>query len=321
MTRKVVFSVLLVMASASAVPLSAQGILPVNSSVAVAGTVSGPLAHALQISSGDLLELNMFDTPELSGKLRVDERGNIALPLAGALPVAGLTAEQAARKIEARLREAAILKEPHASVTVVESATQGITIMGEVRNPGVYLLLGARDLLDLISEAGGLNPQAGKDVIITHRTDFDHPITVRLGSKPGALPESTLTFGRATPSSFRMRALSMSLGTLGSPGGFLIENNDRLTVLQAISLAQGTNKTAALNRAKVIRKTDTGRQELPFRSRRFWRTTPRTRRFSTATFCSCQVAQAREHCAAWSKSSYPPLPALLFTVFRSSCCV
>lgn len=263
MTRKVVFSVLLVMASASAVPLSAQGILPVNSSVAVAGTVSGPMAHALQISSGDLLELNVFDTPELSGKLRVDERGNIALPLAGALPVAGLTAEQAARKIEARLREAAILKEPHASVTVVESATQGITIMGEVRNPGVYLLLGARDLLDLISEAGGLNPQAGKDVIITHRTDFDHPITVRLGSKPGSPSGVNVDIRPGDTIVVSHEGIVYVVGDVGKPGGFLIENNDRLTVLQAISLAQGTNKTAALNRAKVIRKTDTGRQELP----------------------------------------------------------
>jgi polysaccharide export outer membrane protein len=263
MTRKVVFSVLLLMASASAVPLSAQGILPVNSSVAVAGTVSVPMAHALQISSGDLLELNVFDTPELSGKLHVDERGNIALPLAGALPVAGLTAEQAARKIEARLREAAILKEPHASVTVVESATQGITIMGEVRNPGVYLLLGARDLLDLISEAGGLNPQAGKDVIITHRTDFDHPITVRLGSKPGSSSGVNVDIRPGDTIVVSHEGIVYVVGDVGKPGGFLIENNDRLTVLQAIALAQGTNKTAALNRAKVIRKTDTGRQELP----------------------------------------------------------
>jgi polysaccharide export outer membrane protein len=50
---------------------------------------------------------------------------------------------------------------------------------------------------------------------------------------------------------------------VGKPGGFLIENNDRLTVLQAIALAQGTNRTASLNHAKLIRKTDAGREELP----------------------------------------------------------
>src|ERR1700681_2919106 len=118
MTRKVAFLVLLLVASACTVPLSAQGLQPVNTEVAVAGSASVPMAHTLQISSGDLLELSVFDTPELSRKLRVDERGSIALPLADTLPVAGLTSEQAARRIEARFREAAVLKEPHASVTV-----------------------------------------------------------------------------------------------------------------------------------------------------------------------------------------------------------
>jgi polysaccharide export outer membrane protein len=53
------------------------------------------------------------------------------------------------------------------------------------------------------------------------------------------------------------------VGDVGKPGGFLIENNDRLTVLQAIALAQGTNRTASLNHAKLIRNTDAGREELP----------------------------------------------------------
>jgi polysaccharide export outer membrane protein len=52
------------------------------------------------------------------------------------------------------------------------------------------------------------------------------------------------------------------IGDVGKPGGFLIENNDRLTVLQAIALAQGTNRTASLNRVKLIRKTEIGHDEM-----------------------------------------------------------
>lgn len=265
--KKLVLSFLVLIASVSAVQLFAQGIQPVstplNTAAAVAGPVSVPLAHTSQISSGDLLELDVFDTPELSGKLRVDEGGNVALPLAHDLPVAGLTAEQASRKIEARFREAAVLKDPHASVTVLESATQGITIMGEVRNPGVYPLVGARDLLDLISQAGGLNSQAGKDIIITHRSDLNHPITVRLGSKPGSPSGVNVDIQPGDTIVVSHEGVVYVVGDVGKPGGFRIENNDRLTVLQAIALAQGANKTAALSRAKVIRKTETGREELP----------------------------------------------------------
>jgi polysaccharide export outer membrane protein len=53
------------------------------------------------------------------------------------------------------------------------------------------------------------------------------------------------------------------VGDVGKPGGFLIENNDRLTVLQAIALAQGTNRTASLNHSKLLRKTAAGREEVP----------------------------------------------------------
>src|SRR5216683_1815592 len=60
--------------------------------------VSGP-AHALQISAGDLLDVNVFDTVELSGRMRVDEHGTIALPLGGDLVVSGLTAEQTGHAI------------------------------------------------------------------------------------------------------------------------------------------------------------------------------------------------------------------------------
>src|SRR6266511_1423072 len=54
------------------------------------------IAHRLQISSGDLLEVGVFDTPELSGKLRVNEAGEIVVPVAGTLQVAGMTSDEAA---------------------------------------------------------------------------------------------------------------------------------------------------------------------------------------------------------------------------------
>src|SRR5216683_5554297 len=112
----------------------AQNVLPVSSTNTETPSSS---AHALRISAGDLLDLNVFDTPELSTKLRVDEHGKISLPLAGVLSVSGMTAEQAGLAIEARLRQTDVLKDPHVAVTVLEYATQGVTVVGEVKNPGV----------------------------------------------------------------------------------------------------------------------------------------------------------------------------------------
>jgi len=238
----------------------AQNVLPVSSTNTETPSSS---AHALRISAGDLLDLNVFDTPELSTKLRVDEHGNVSLPLAGVLPVSGMTAEQAGLAIEGRLRQTDILKDPHVSVTVLEYATQGVTVVGEVKNPGVYPLMGSRGLLDLISAAGGVTPNAGKAVTVTHRGDPDHPVVVKVESNPGSTAAVKVDISPGDTIMVSHAGIVYVVGDVGKPGGFLIENNDRLTVLQAVALAQGTNKTAALNQAKLIRKTETGREEMP----------------------------------------------------------
>lgn len=260
MLRDFFFCVLL-LTLPGVLPARSQNVLPVSSTTTESS--SGPSVHALQISAGDLLDLNVFDTPELSTKLRVDEHGNVSLPLAGTVTVSGMTAEQAGLAIEAHLRQTDILKDPHVSVTVLEYATQGVTVVGEVKNPGVYPLLGSHGLLDLISAAGGVTSNAGKAVTVTHRADPDHPVVVKVDSKPGSTAALKVDISPGDTVMVSHAGIVYVVGDVGKPGGFLIENNDRLTVLQAIALAQGTNKTAALNKAKLIRKTDDGRQEMP----------------------------------------------------------
>lgn len=255
----VVFALL----SFGAMPLSAQKAQTGNSTAPLSVPFSPPVVHALQISAGDLLDLNVFDTPELSTKLRVDEQGQITLPVAGSLPVQGLTAEKAGQAIEARFRDTEVLKDPHVSVTVLEFSTQGVTVLGEVKNPGVYPLLGAHGLLDLISAAGGETTVAGKDVTVTHRDDPDHPVVVKIQSKPGSAAAFNVDVRPGDTIMVSHAGIVYVVGDVGKPGGFLIENNDRLTVLEAIALAQGTNRTASLNHARLIRRTDGVRKEVP----------------------------------------------------------
>jgi polysaccharide export outer membrane protein len=240
--------------------LSGQNAVPSDPS---SSKPSAKKTHALQIAAGDLLDVNLLDTPELSSKLRVDENGAVTLPLAGVLQVSGMTAEQAAHAIETRFRDSDMVLDPHVSVAVLEYATQGVVVLGEVKNPGVYPLLGEHGLLDLISAAGGITPNAGKAVTVTHRDDPSHPVIVRVESAPGSTTSFNVDIEPHDIIMVSHAGIVYVVGDVAKPGGFLIENNDRLTVLQAIALAQGTNKTAALNRAKLIRKNPAGRQELP----------------------------------------------------------
>lgn len=219
-------------------------------------------AHPLRISSGDLLELGVFDTPELSGKLRVNASGEIVVPIAGPVRVSGMTSEEAARAVEQKLRSADILKDPHVSIFVAEYATQGVDVTGEVKSPGVYPLLGSHGLVDLLSAAGGLTPTAGRLVSVTHKSDPQHPEMITLDNRPGRVAENvdiqpgdTIVVSRA--------GVAYVVGDVGHPGGFLIDGNDRLTVLQVIALAAGTTKTSAQDKARLIRKTPNGREEMP----------------------------------------------------------
>jgi len=146
---------------------------------------------------------------------------------------------------------------------VLEYATQGVTVLGEVKQPGVYPLLGAHPLQDLISAAGGFTPDAGEVVTIVHRAEPDSPVIVKIGTTP----DSTAGFGVAIrPGDSIMvshAGIVYVIGDVGKPGGFLIQRNGHLTVLRAMALAQGPNRTAALNSAKLIRQDDDGRQEFP----------------------------------------------------------
>lgn len=231
-----------------------------NSEASAPVVVSG--AHALQISAGDLLEVAVFDTPELSGKLRVDEHGNIALPVAGDFSVAGFTAAEASRAIEAKFLSSDILKNPHVSIAILEYATQGVTILGEVKSPGVYPLLGVHNLLDLISSAGGMTSNAGKAVTITHRGEPSRPTMVKMDSKSGSTDAFDIDVRPGDTIMVSRMGVVYVLGEVGRPGGFMLENSNRLTVLQAVALAQGTTRTASLNGAKLLRNTDDGREEL-----------------------------------------------------------
>jgi len=217
-------------------------------------------AHALRISPGDLLEINVFDSPELSGRLRVNEVGDISIPIAGAVRVSGFTAEEAAVAVENKLRSTDVLKNPHVSIFISEYSSQGVTVTGEVKLPGIYALLGNHGLLEMISAAGGITPTAGRAVTITHKSDPQHPEVVILDIRPGSImanvdirPGDSVAVSRS--------GVAYVVGDVGKPGGFQIDTNDRLTVLQVVALAGGINHMAAPDKAHLIRKTPGGRED------------------------------------------------------------
>jgi len=213
----------------------------------------------LRISGGDLLEVAVYGADDLKRDIRVNSAGDITLPLIGVVHVGGLPAETAEKAIADSYLKGGFVKDPQVTVLIKEFATQGISVLGEVTKPGVYPALGARRLFDMISAASGMTPKAGRAITITRRNDPDHPIELALqqdlsrslGSNVDVYPGDTIVVSKA--------GIVYVVGDVTKPGGFVLENNsEHLTVLQAIALAQGVNRTAALKDAKIIRKGPSG---------------------------------------------------------------
>jgi len=220
-----------------------------------------PASPSLPISFGDLIQVSVFDSPDLSGPLRVDSKGNVELPLGGSIKVIGLTAGEAGTAIATQLKNSGILLEPHVTVAIIEYQSQGVTITGEVRTPGVYPLLGNRTVLDMIAMAGGLNENAGKVASVFHRGNpadvRQVPLNVSVQT-PESIEASNFKLLPGDTISVSRSGVVYVIGDVGRPGGFLVEHNDRLSVLQALALAQGANQTAALSNARLMRKDHEG---------------------------------------------------------------
>lgn len=227
------------------------------------GTASTYQAPALKIGPGDLLQVSMFENPELSGSFRVDANGDIILPLIGKVHTAGQTADEAGTEIAKRYVQSGILKpeSAYATVSVAEYATQGITVNGEVKEPGIYPALGVRMLNDVIAAAGGETPGAASKVVITHRNDSAHPVDVYYN--PSAL-SPTVPQVQILPGDSIMvpkAGIIYVLGDVQRAGGFVLDGRQVLTIEEAMALAGGGAKAAAFNRVQLVRSLQDGRKE------------------------------------------------------------
>jgi polysaccharide export outer membrane protein len=227
-----------------------------------ASTQTVPAANApppLTIHGGDLLQISVFNEPQLNTNARVGSDGTISMPLLGDIPVANKTAEEVAQTVRQLFEKRKLLVHPNVSVLITEYATAGISVTGEVQKPGTYTLLGQHTLLDAIAAAGGLTPAADTTVLIKRRGGDQTTQRVALTNEDAGnsakldipiYPNDLVIVPKA--------GIVYVLGDVVKPGGFAMRSDGQLTVLQAISLAQGTGRTASLGKARLIRKDTAG---------------------------------------------------------------
>jgi polysaccharide biosynthesis/export protein len=216
----------------------------------------------VKLGIGDLIEISVYGVPDLATRARISGSGDIYLPLIDYVHVADLTTDEAQELIQKRLEDGGFVRSPHVSIFVTESASQAITLLGEVNHPGAYPAIGERRLFDLISAAGGLTDKAGHNVTIEHRGNPGQKVELQISSNLAentqdnvdVFPGDTIIVSRA--------GIVYVVGDVTRPSGFLIEDST-LSVLKALALAGGSTRTSALSKTRILRQTPNGVEEIP----------------------------------------------------------
>ncbi len=247
-------------ATTSTLPNNTDSARPAQGNPPGSVAAGNDASSLMRLGPGDLIEVSIYNVPELSTKVRVGNSGDVYLPLIDYVHVGDLSVEEAQALIQKRLEDGGFVRNAHVTIFLDESASQGVTILGDVAKPGIYPALGDRKLYDLISAAGGFTGSAGRKVSIIRQHSQSGPITVNLPRNLAddlqdnieILPGDTITVPRAP--------IIYVVGDVGHPAGLLVDNGS-LTVLQALALAGGPNHTAKMGGTRIIRKGPTGMVE------------------------------------------------------------
>ena len=232
------------------------------------------------LGPGDTISLRVLHLEEISDKpVRVGNTGVIKLPLIGQIKVSGMTVQELEADIAERLKDT--LNDPQVSVNITDYRSQPVSILGWVNKPGVVQLEGRKTLFEVLTLAEGVKPEAGYSVKITRKLEFGKiPL-------PNAEPDSS---GRYTVATVNLKSIMEAtkpeeniliypfdvisvpkgemvyvIGDVRKSGGIVLSDQKTISALQALSMAEGLEKTAAPQNARILRPVPgaNSREEVP----------------------------------------------------------
>jgi polysaccharide export outer membrane protein len=258
----------------------------------LAEEVPAAQANEYRIGPEDLLEITVFEAPELNRSVRVSASGEFSLPLLGAVKAAGLTPRELEFVLQELLRRT-YMKEPHVGVFVRELQSHPVSVVGAVKKPGVFQIRGTKTLLEMLSMAEGLAEDAGDTILVMRAAGLrgvpredDNKEEVSTPSPPPVEGANETAAASSSPKEpavegtveINLKSLLESgdprynvpvypgdivkvaragiiyvVGEVRKPGGFVLKSNENISVLQALALAEGPTRTSAKSQARIIR--------------------------------------------------------------------
>jgi polysaccharide biosynthesis/export protein len=223
---------------------------------------------AMKIGRNDLLQIAVYESPELSGTVRVNSEGYIRLPmLEQEVRADGLYPRQLELWLQAALTNEKLIVGPMVTVTVAEYQSRTVSVVGEVHHPVTFQAVGNVTLLDAITRAEGISDTAGEYVLVSdahlHPGSAVHRIPIR-ELMSGNSPELNLPLHGGEEIRIPQQGRLSVVGNVRKPGLFPINRDEQPTVLNAVAETQGLTPYAS-KRAYIYRSVDPGRskQEIP----------------------------------------------------------
>jgi polysaccharide biosynthesis/export protein len=257
------------------VPLDGPGISTANYSVPKSDASPSDTTNYV-LGPEDQITVRVFaadDIPDRPAQIAND--GFVTLPMVGRVHAAGLTVEQFQAQLTTAYKK--YFKDPQVTVQVSDFRSQPVSVAGNVNAPGVVQLRGNRNLMEVISQAGGLRADAGDSVLITRNLSegaipvpgaFTDPtgkysvahINIRdimSGKNPQGnvfiKPHDVITVPRAR--------MVYVLGNVTRPGGYVMTENETMSLTQAVALAGGWAPNAKLGGARILRASGGAERE------------------------------------------------------------
>jgi polysaccharide export outer membrane protein len=259
---------------------------PMNAPVAMSTGANAPAATpaptnvtSYVLGPEDSITVRVFAADDIPDKpVQIDNDGSVTLPMIGQVHAAGLTVENFQAELVTAYKK--YFKDPQVTVQVNDFRSQPVSVAGNVGTPGVVQLRGNRNLMEVLGQAGGLRADAGDTVLITRSLNegalpvagaFTDPTgkysvahidirSVMSGKDPEGniliKPHDVITVPRAR--------MIYVLGNVSRPGGYVLTENETMSLTQAIALAGGWDHSASLGGARILR-ADGGptREQIP----------------------------------------------------------
>jgi polysaccharide export outer membrane protein len=213
---------------------------------------------SLPVGPGDTVHIQVLEAPELEQHIRVSDSGEVHLFVGGDVKIAGESTAEAARTIQNTLIAGEYVNNPHVSISVENYATLNVSVVGQVKTPGSFLITSPRMVLDVLSMAGGLTDLGDRRITIQRRATKEEVHYFLSNSASAALSDNVRVFPGDTIVVSKVDVVYV-LGDVHRPGGYAMSTNDgKMSVLQAVTLAGATNNSAVPSSARLIHKQADG---------------------------------------------------------------